>query len=182
MTISEQLGFSILSAPVAAIDRRGLSQAWYSALYGATSKHAFSPQASRIGFNGGASESRRCARPFTSPVRHRSGASHFIHGSGSAPRIEEERRAPRIDLARKISELAARRTSKRASATFLLDGTRARVRVLVTAEGGRVRLIAVCAKKLQTTVAAALAQARYAAAAGGMSVMTIAQSGKDAPC
>src|SRR5581483_5549433 len=40
MTISDQLQFSILSAPVASADRRVLSQAWYSALYRAGGKPA----------------------------------------------------------------------------------------------------------------------------------------------
>jgi hypothetical protein len=31
--ITQQLGYSILTAPLAAIDRRALSQAWYSALH-----------------------------------------------------------------------------------------------------------------------------------------------------
>jgi len=84
------------------------------------------------------------------------------------PRAGAERRAPRLDLARKIGELATHATRKRAAATFVLDGSRGRVRVLVTASGGKVRLVAICAKKLEATVAAALAQARYAAAASGV--------------
>ena len=31
--ITQQFGFSVLSAPIAATDRRALSQAWYSALH-----------------------------------------------------------------------------------------------------------------------------------------------------
>src|SRR5579871_248587 len=34
MTIDKHLDLSVLSAPVASVDRRSLSQAWYSALYG----------------------------------------------------------------------------------------------------------------------------------------------------
>ena len=64
---------------------------------------------------------------------------------------------------------------KATGATFTLEGARGserfRVRVLVRADGERVCLIALCSQALRATVAAALAQARYALASRGMTIV-----------
>jgi hypothetical protein len=168
MTISEQLHFSILSAPIASADRRALSQAWYSALYRGTSKKPLVAADAKIcrGDNTGAPP-RAGVRLSAAPV---SGAAP------RAPRVEAyasraaagERRAPQLRLARQIEGLVRQRQSARTAATFVLDGSRARVRVLVVAGGGSIRLIAICSKNAREPVARALEQARYASAARGI--------------
>jgi len=167
MTISEQLHFSILSAPIAETDRRALSHAWYSALYRANG------QKTRLGApaitNQGrtATISRPAARPSSAPalaVVSRPGSMRAFEARASAG----ERRRPQLRLARQIEELVRRRASARTAATFVLEGTRARVRVLVVAGGGSVRLIAICSKRVRDSVARALEQARYASAVHGI--------------
>jgi len=176
MTISEQLRFSILSAPVAAADRRALSQAWYSALYRTDAKASAAPRAPQ-------SNVSRLEPPQSPSSKPRVAAREFPGGVRTAaaketarPAIACERRSPRTLLARKIAHLVRHRQAKRVAATFVLDGTRARVRVLVSAGGGRVRVIAICSKQIEPGVAAALAQARYAAASHRTSLRAMARS------
>jgi len=170
MTISDQLSFSILSAPVASADRRALSQAWYSALYGAACKRPAAPAA-------GSKKTRSAGAAVLKNTPARSAALQKLcapQGHAAPKRAAfappQERRGPRLYLARRIANLVALRTAKRSAATFVLDGSRARVRVLVTAKAGRVQMIAVCSKKHEANVAAALAQARYVAAASGVAL------------
>src|SRR5690349_12377371 len=102
MTIGEHLQFSVLTAPVAAIDRRGLSQAWYSALYRTSGE----PQTQAA---------RNRPTPEKPPARSTEIERATCHQQGIAPskllrtheNVEirggsEERRAPRSALARKI--------------------------------------------------------------------------------
>jgi len=167
MTISEQLHFSILSAPIAAADRRALSQAWYSALYGVRGKAPDAAESGRCKTGGGGARQTHYARPQTAPhapsgALRIAGPKEIVH-----PALVCERRSPRLELARRMEQLVRGRRAKRAAATFVIDEARARVRVLVCTNGNSVRVIAVCSKRVQATVAAALAQARFAAAARG---------------
>jgi len=170
MPITEELQFSVLSAPLAAADRRLFSQAWYSALYRTdTSAAAQTPPASRE-----AAES--CSRSKASARAQR--AHELLRGLPARPASAQkaaggyggERRAPRLQLARKIARFVLQPHRKKLGATFTIDGARGRVRVLVRADGDRVRLIALCSEPVKATVAAALAQARYALASRGTSI------------
>jgi hypothetical protein len=169
MTISEQLHFSILSAPIAAADRRALSQAWYSALYRTGGKRPSNDAPTLAGRSRTAGVPRQAVKP--------AGAAAIAAAARAGripiyapPAAAVERRSPQLRLARQIESVVRRRVSKRAAATFVLDGTRARVRVLVVTAGGSVRVIAICSKRVRDTVARALAQARYAAAARGVAL------------
>ncbi|HEX5274446.1 MAG TPA: hypothetical protein VFW34_04155 [Candidatus Rubrimentiphilum sp.] len=178
MTISEQLNFSVLSAPLAGTDRRALSQAWYSALYRTSDKKA------RLSAREFPSQCRTAA-PLPAAARSSSPAAFgTLSRTGRARKAEAaataERRTPQLRLARQIEHLVRRRAPARTAATFILDGTRARVRVLVIASGGSVRLIAVCSKRVRDSVARALEQARYASAEHG--IVLHATMREDAPC
>lgn len=169
MSITEDLRFSVLSAPLAATDRRALSQAWYSALYrpGATPV----PQ-NRAPHVRGVEErtlTRAGTKEAPSGESIRSAPARMAHERRAAAVACGERRAPRLPLARKIA-LFVLRPRKKSGATFTIDGAHGRVRVMVRADGNRVRLIALCAQPLKATVSAALAQARYALAARGAGV------------
>lgn len=170
--MTEQLGFSILTAPLAAIDRRALSQAWYSALHLAqgTCIQASSPKpqtsipirerAPRIVEPRGQTRlERRTARP-----KPRVPAS-----KSQAPSVPE-RRAERSALARHIERTFLNPIARPVRATFTIDGTRARVHVALqtTAEG--VRIVAVCPASIRSRVSHALDEARYALAARGISL------------
>jgi hypothetical protein len=168
----QPLATSILTAPIAAIDRRALSQAWYSALH--VQARAVTPDvagrpAPRTGPRSPAVELRG----------HRSEAASRPQGSGPAVAGTKretptaagapERRAPRSALARRIESafLNPRTTPDRA--TFSVgDSGGSRVHVTLQSVGGRVRLVALCLPSARERVARALEQARYALAARGV--------------
>ena len=124
--ISQQIGFSILTAPLAAIDRRSLSQAWYSALHLARPN----PRSSRGQPSSNQVVCKREHRPngetphIVRPVQRPAGAvpkEHALRRGAPSP----ERRAERSPLARRIERAfldPVRRTDR---ATFTLDGSRA---------------------------------------------------------
>ncbi|HET9393693.1 MAG TPA: hypothetical protein VFO29_09285 [Candidatus Rubrimentiphilum sp.] len=169
MSITQELQFSVLSAPLAAADRRVLSQAWYSALYRPEAPAARQPLARAQG-----AEERSASHPVAKEERAResirNAPGRAVHVQRAVGAGIADRRAPRLPLARKIALFVARPRRKKSGATFTIDGARGRVRVLVRADGNRVRLIALCAEPMKATVSAALAQARYTLAARGASV------------
>jgi len=172
MTITEQLQFSVLSAPVAGVDRRALSQAWYSALYG-TSRSVAAARRAQTGAsaqraatgvgvaNGGSALAWRSS---TQTPRNAPQASKL--SQSNAP----ERRAPRSDLARKIESALLRPRKRSGKTSFTFASASGRVHVLLQSSGSRLRLIAICSPKARAHVAAALAQARYALALRGVQV------------
>lgn len=180
MTITEQLQFSVLTAPVASIDRRSLSQAWYSALYGnsnATAQPKAIPaetaQAHRHSSTHANSE-RRADEP---RGLARTGLQAKVSTSVVATL---ERRAPKSALARKIARTfrTPRYTPQKAS--FTVDSEQGRVHILLQTRGSQLKLIAICPPKARAHVAEALAQARYAMAARGVELDAVAR--EDAAC
>jgi hypothetical protein len=170
--MTQQLGFSILTAPLAAIDRRALSQAWYSALHLARDGQP-QPTASRQTVLRGASGgTQRVFAPSKEP-RSQAPASPLQRVNKQDERCRNshaatERRARRSPLARKIERTFLDPRSSAARATFTVDGTRARVHVALQSAQGRIRLVAVCPPSVRATVAQALLQARYALAVRGI--------------
>jgi len=169
--MTQQLGYSILTAPLAAIDRRALSQAWYSALHvarqqAAPAARALHAQPARAGAGDVRSVPERPHRraPDT-PVRA-NGAANASRSGASAG----ERRAPRSRLARRIEHTFLDPVRRTARATFTLDGTQARVHVALQATTAGLRLIAVCPAPARDGVVKALDQARYALAARGIAL------------
>jgi len=171
--MTQQLRAGILTAPLAAIDRRTLSQAWYSALGFARSRpvavapHRAPAISSRPqGVAGGGCEPggrrTRTVRPALrlcpAPAAQRDRAA----GGAAA-----ERRAPSA-LARAIERRFSRTPSVPARATFALDG--GRVHVILRSCGDQVRLIALCAPGACAAVARALEEARHALAARGLAL------------
>lgn len=171
MTITEQLQFSVLTAPVATLDRRTLSQAWYSALYGNAAKSSAKPKrggvavaaatASQHSAPGGLGQDRAAQRGVTARAQS-------AESTNRAALPANERRAPRSPLARKIERALLRPRTASHKTSFSVDGDEGRVHVLLHARGTQFRLIAICPPKARANVAAALAQARYALAARGI--------------
>ncbi len=169
--MTEQLGISILCAPVAAMDRRALSQAWYSALHLADyASRATRAPLQKQAVAGGLHREQPA---------HRNGMAHPEPPDPlrAIPLIQRrsrlfadpiERRASRSSLARRIERTFLRPASNVKHATFRIDGTQARVHVALQTSGNRVRLVAVCRRDLQERVRAALTQARFALAARGI--------------
>jgi hypothetical protein len=184
MTITEQLQFSVLAAPVAMLDRRTLSQAWYSALYG---NNGTSPAGAPNKHGAAAKES--AAQPMclqrtigdagdaaARNIRPSSGVPRDLHVD--APSLE--RRAPRSVLARKIERALLRPRSASKKAAFSVESGHGRVHVLLQTRGPQLKLVAICPPKARQHVAAALAQARYALAMRGIDLDADTRSGL--PC
>ncbi|MHB8146928.1 MAG: hypothetical protein ACYDGM_06670 [Vulcanimicrobiaceae bacterium] len=180
--MTQQLGISILSAPIAALDRRALSQAWYSALHLARDRSSGVVAPARTqpqtvpGRNAGVGVARRRIGTPEATVR-------ALRAGEQASLVREscaERRALRSHLARRIERTFLRPTSSVKRATFRIDGANARVHIALQTSGNRVQLIAVCHRDVRGVVARALAQARFALASRGI-VLDVAPMGEH-PC
>ena len=174
MTISEHLQISVLSAPVAAVDRRSLSQAWYSALYGTAQEP--SKALKNVHRAAGARPAAKTSE-LSAPVHTRRGGQSAKppvkpSGSRSLPTTAPERRNARSALARKIERTFLRPDRPVRHATFAVEGTKARVHVVVKQAGAITQLVAVCPPHVYSRVANALLQARFALAARGISLET----------
>jgi hypothetical protein len=170
--MTQQFGFSILTAPLAAVDRRVLSQAWYSALHLAGSAREPKPAAGHladIAFR------ERRAPVIAGDARPR-GASvlDLTHGRrrpGTPTRAtapEGDRRAERSSLARRIERTFLNPRARVRRASFAIDGSGARIHVALQTHGNRVRLVAICPPSVRPIVAKALVQARFALSARGI--------------
>ncbi len=171
--ITNASGISVLATSLAAIDRRTLSQAWYSALHVAADtphRAANAPKPKPTGANGAAP-----LVPDRAAERVQSRPAVALVATGDALRrgcadATIERRAPRSPLARTIERtfLDPRRAPKRA--VFALETGGARVHVALQCTGRSVRLVALCPPSARALVLRALDQARYALAARGVDV------------
>lgn len=182
MTITEQLQFSVLTAPVASLDRRTLSQAWFSALYGSSGGSSPKPAISSD-----AMIEARKSPPHAAAACSRAGARRDVtlHARGSKTRAHaqdapQDRRAPRSELARKIERAFLRPRGASSKASFTIEHDRGRVHVLLHSNGSRLKLIAICPPKARPHVAAALAQARYALAIRGIDLDAVTR--EEAAC
>jgi hypothetical protein len=160
---------TILATQLATTDRRALSQAWYSAL------HLVEHERGTASANG----AERATRPEPvvprgdcaseqGRVARREAAAMLQHGArrqrlSAAPIVE--RRAPKSELARRIERVIVQRRRAAASTSFAIAPGGGRVHLLVRNDGGRTRVVALCAPALRERVERALAHARYALAA-----------------
>lgn len=169
--MTQQLRFSVLTAPLAAIDRRTLSQAWYSALHLGASRaepkraHPASTRAAQRlpqAANEGVAALRTGTVRIDLPKAFRRDRTAVRGDAGS------DRRTARSALSRKIEHrfFAAPRRPQRA--TFTIDGTQARVHVALLARGPRMTMVAVCSPPARPFVAKALQEARFALAERGI--------------
>jgi hypothetical protein len=171
--MTDQLQVSVLSAPLASIDRRALSQAWYSALQMArpsptsptgTLSLAHQPRAAKTS-----------AKPSGSGVRTRVFETHLLPAASRrqtvrlARGVAIERRRERSPLAREIERTFLDPRSQVKRAAFTIENG-ARVHVFVQTQGSRTTLVALCPPRLRSAVARALAQARFALARRGIVV------------
>jgi hypothetical protein len=168
-------GVAVIATQVARTDRRALSEAWYSALHLAHAPASRSARAART----------LAPAPSTTPAalpRGRSGERHTgtqpATGTRRAHRENElattaplERRRPACANARRIERavtaLAAHWHGQAAQTVDIAGG---RVRLLVRADRGTTRIVAVCSPPLRDTVERALASARFALAQTGVTV------------
>jgi hypothetical protein len=175
--MTQQLEVSILAAPLAAIDRRALSQAWYSALRLASPGERIS-DCPRPRQRVSAPASARTQNPTVSahrmevetrPPRATPTKPTAISGDEETPNALR-RRARRCALAQRIERAFGDSSAHPRRATFSMGQGNARVHVILQTRGTSTTLLALCRPELRTVVARALAQARFALAARGIVV------------
>jgi hypothetical protein len=177
--MTQQLSFSILTAPLAAIDRRALSQAWYSALRLAQAPHAQTTLANVGAEVAGSERSRYVGQLGGREIVEPRDANARSQPATSNPRIAAapDRRAARSVLARRIERTFLNPISRPRRATFTIDGTAARVHVALQTTPAGMRIVAVCPASIRARVSRALDQARYALAARGIALHTDVREG-----
>ncbi len=179
--MTHQLEVSILAAPLLAIDRRVLSQAWYAALRlkrDAPPETAGKVRAPARPHWAGSPWKSRAAAPLGARARtivaaRRSSAKEPRASTDAQSRRLRDVAAPRPPLARAIESAFAASALRRA--TFTVGRGNARIHVVLQTKGNRATLIALCSPHLSDAVARALAQARVALAARGIGVELRAQ-------
>lgn len=168
MTITQELQFSVLSAPVAQTDRRALSQAWFSALYSAKKSSGETRSTKAVAGEKAKTASREPSSDKCRPQRTTELRALTPRRGSPRVAISAERRAPRLPLTKKIETFAQRVHRQPAAATFVLDAKHGRVGILIRTDGSRVRLTAICSERSKKAVASALTQAAYALAPHGL--------------
>jgi hypothetical protein len=174
---ADRLALDIVSAPLAEIDRRTLSQAWYSALHLARGAHASAapgraPAQSSLGGSRLTTPRGSDAAPASAGGASRASADS---STVAARDVEGERRRPVTTLARKIERALARPQTLARRVTVTFEGRRGRVELLVRSSGEKLHLIAVCAPGAHDRVVEALAHARFALARRGIGLQASAQ-------
>ncbi len=169
--MTQQLQNGMVSAPVAQIDRRALSQAWYSALHLARAQ-SVQAQPSRVQATAATGTGRSL---FPTPERarlqrRRRGAWLPLHGAAKrfdAALSVEERNASTKSLARRIARAVSTPRTFPVRSTLSLGRGEGRVHVILQSGNGRLRLTAICHPADRDVVARAVARARLALAMRG---------------
>lgn len=169
MTISDHLNFSVLSAPLESIDRRALSQAWYSALFHAhtpaTISHVSVKNRSLATHLGRPAKSSG-AKQMRPSVQDRRAGKECAASQNAAPVVERRRQT--TPLAVKIERMLRARRPNVGTIAFTIKDGGARVQLLLHGTGCRLTLVALCPGSAKAHVARALAHARYALSLRGV--------------
>jgi len=163
--------FAVLSAPIAACDRRALSQAWYSALH----MH----RDARSALAGGPSQvleqrTTRPARPLRLPAAQGVALPRARAVKTATVRAVTlpcpDRRMARTKLARAIETVFLASPAAPRQAAFSVGTGKGRVQILLRKMAGSTQIVALCSEAARETVARALAQVRYTLALRGIAV------------
>ena len=162
-------GATVITMPLAQIDRRALSEAWYRSLHLAVA--APRPAAARAPTSPARAEG--CGLPVRGiPAGGHASGRPVAPGARAArergmPPAPERRLAP-TPLGRRIERAVAQGTRRPQYGAWTIREGGGRVIVLVRHDGTRARIVAVCAPSLRARVERALAHARFALAAHGV--------------
>jgi hypothetical protein len=168
--MTESLRVSVVAAPLAAIDPRALSQAWYSALHLArerTTQTAQSRSTSREPQRLGAAPAKtkvasREPHRAMQPCRARAGSA--VRGVTSEPLAHRTR----ATFTRRIEFALARRSGPSACAAFVVVDGAKRALIVLQTRGATTHVVAICAPAHRQAIANALSQVRAALAARGI--------------
>ncbi len=171
--MTQQLEVSILAAPLAAIDRGVLSEAWYSAL--------------RLVRQTAPSSAKGAPLRLPASVRVRAHAQHVQHSTRDAHvailrrhvgadkptttrryEVKGNAQRRRRALAERIEHAFARPNPHPKRATFSMGRGNARVHIVLQTKGERTTLLAICRPEMRAVVARALTEARFALGSRGI--------------
>jgi hypothetical protein len=163
---------AVVATQLPSIDRRALSQAWFSALHLAVPPPCATAARARAALNTGARPSARVGSAASpTPAAPRPPATHFVSvRTAAAGTISVERRSPAGELARRIERAVLRHVVRgaRRNTSVAIDAGNGRIAVLIRTEGATTRIVALCSPLLRERVDRALAHARFALAAAGL--------------
>jgi hypothetical protein len=175
---ADRLAIDVVSAPLAEIDRRTLSQAWYSALHLARDPAA-APQSP--GLAQGTVQASAPLGATSVQVVGRTASVDVARASnaGNAATVREglaERRRPPSVLAKNIERALARTHAPNRRATLTMQGRTGRIELLVRSAGDATHVIAVCSPGARARVEQALAHARFTLARRGIGLQARTQA------
>jgi hypothetical protein len=159
--------FDLVAVRSPGVDRRSLSEAWYSALHVA-SRGSLGPRREDVPLRNARlfHPGKVCSPTF--PSRHPWLREKLERPSGNVPRIADpkqsvrdtgDRRARLLPLA---SDIVARLRSEPRATRFVFDVPQGRVCLYVVRGAARSQIVAFCPSSLRDVVEKALVQARYA--------------------
>jgi hypothetical protein len=152
------------------IDRRALSQAWFSALHLAqpSDGHVAAVAMTSISTRAGKAPGPPAALAPPSAGAPARALTKGVRAELAAP-LETERRKPGGELTRRIERAIVRHVARVAqhSTAIVVDAGDGRVHLLVRTDRATTRIVALCSPQLRDRVDRALAQARFALAAAG---------------
>ncbi|MBV9719601.1 MAG: hypothetical protein JOZ77_09785 [Candidatus Eremiobacteraeota bacterium] len=176
--MTHQLEVSILAAPLASIDRRVLSQAWYSAL-------GFVPNAlpargcrnNACGVSGRSFPHRDTVEP-AKRLATQLFRTSIVPAKQPPRRGKDEHDVRRVRtrcakgaaLEQRIERVFSNASFSPRRATFSLGRGSARIHVILQTQGSRTTLLALCRPEMRALVAEALSHARIALAARNIGV------------
>lgn len=175
--MTEQLRVSVVAAPLAAIDPRVLSQAWYSALHAAGTTHS-RPTPAQSNREPSANVLRPSLGAAARDVRKNVVVSPQPRGVAQSigpTDIRNDRTPSRI--ARGIERAVARPQRPPCRAAFVVGDGVARALIVLQSRGDKTYLLAICAPERRETIARALAQVRVSLAARGLAFESRVQAG-----
>jgi hypothetical protein len=166
---------AVVATRLPSIDRRSLSQAWFSALHVAV-QPAGRPRSSPA--PGMPPQGSRAAAPRANGTGGPAGSAAGIsrpavhHTAPPSPFATAERRGQPAELTRHIERALVRHAEVRPTrcASIAIKAGDGRIRLLVRTDGATTRVVALCAPNLREHVDRALAAARFALAAAGTHV------------
>jgi hypothetical protein len=173
--MTDSLSVSVVAAPLAAIDSRALSQAWFSALHLARERttrnhqpNAALPETEQHGATSTKTRTASSSEPRRTmlPCRAYGGAA-IRGGTNEAP--GHRVRAP---LAREVKFDAARRPKPPARAAFVVvDGSK-RALVVIQTRGAATHVVAICSPAHRQAVAVALSEVHASLAVRGIALQS----------
>ena len=172
--MTDSLSVSVVAAPLAAIDSRALSQAWFSALHLArertTRNHPPNAALPETEQHGATSTKTRTAssEPHRTMLPCRAYAGAPIRGGTNEAPVHRVR----ATLTREVKFGAARRPKPPARAAFIVvDGSK-RALVVIQTRGAATHVVAICSPAHRQAVAVALSEVRASLAVRGIALQS----------